>query len=86
MKKTFGLVGLVAALTIGCSDESDALNAARSAGWDNVRITDSSYAFQLDCQDGEKAYYIDGTNPAGKHASAIVCCGFDSYKGCTIRY
>ncbi len=81
-----GLVGLVAALTIGCSNNNDALNAAQNAGWKDVQITGSSYLFNLTCQEGEKGYDITGINPAGKRATAVVCCGHDSFKGCTIRY
>ena len=85
MKKTMGLVGLIAAVAIGCSSEDDALSAAQNAGWSDVRVTDTNY-FNWTCAEGEVAYHIQGLNAAGNRASAVVCCGNNTMKGCTIRY
>ena len=81
------LCTLVSTLALGgCSDENDALSALHSAGWSNAQVTDTSY-LNLTCGRGEMAYQISGKNPAGKKASATVCCGYTTaLKGCTIRY
>ena len=82
-----GLVGLLAALTVGCSSPDDAVRAAQSAGWKNVEVTDSKFLLNLTCAEGEIAYKIRGENPRGEESSATVCCGYTTFlKGCTIRY
>lgn len=79
-------VGLLSAVTLGCSDNSDAIDTARSAGWKDVEVTGSNY-LNITCEEGEKAYHISGKNPAGEYASATICCGHTTFtKGCTIRY
>ena len=84
--KALGLVGIVSALSLpGCSNPVDAVNAAHSAGWQKVAITDSSY-FNFTCGRGEMGYDISGINPAGQPSRATVCCGTTVFKGCTIRY
>lgn len=80
-----GLVGIVLSLA-ACSDPSDAVRAASSEGWRNVRVVDSQYAFNFTCAEGEIAYKIVGENPRGEQSNATVCCGYTNYKGCTIRH
>ena len=70
----------------GCSGKGDAVTAAQHEGWENVRVTSSSYFLDWTCADGEKAYEIEGKNARGKTSTATVCCGYTNMKGCTIRY
>lgn len=69
-----------------CSSETDAKRAAETAGWQNVRVYDSDFLLNFSCQEGEMAYRIKGKNPRGTEAKATICCGYTTFKDCTIRY
>jgi hypothetical protein len=84
-------IAAMASLSIGCGEvatsEEKAKAAAETMGWEDVRVTarhgiaPSLYG----CSDKDvAAYEISGTNPAGKSASATMCCGWP-FKGCTMR-
>ncbi len=76
-----GLGGLTA-----CSNQQDAISAAKRAGWTNVKVDHSSYFLNFSCGQGEMAYFIEGNNPKGEKTQAAMCCGYTSFKDCTIRY
>ncbi|OGY53858.1 MAG: hypothetical protein A2912_04895 [Candidatus Buchananbacteria bacterium RIFCSPLOWO2_01_FULL_40_23b] len=82
-----GLTGLVIASTMGaCSDNETALSAARAAGFKNVEVRDTYFWLGALCQGGEKEYQIMGENNSGKMGLVSVCCGYTSFKKCTVRY
>ena len=86
--KTIGLVGLVSVLTLGgCTDETVAYEAAKNAGWTEISIKEGRFADYFACTSDldEVPYLLEGKNPAGKPAQALVCCGA-FVKACTIRY
>ncbi len=85
--KQIGLVALLGLSSFGCSNEGDAVSAAHSEGWRNVKIIESSYFLNFKYDRGEMGYQIVGENPRGDKASATVCCGYvNPLKGCTIRH
>lgn len=85
-KQTLVGIAAAAALTLSaCSSNDDAIQAANKAGWSNVQVTGSKYVLDFTCGEDEMAYKITGLNPARQQATATVCCGYTTLKGCTIR-
>ncbi len=81
-KKSTGLAALVTALTLpACSNENQAIRAAESVGWKDVKVIGSvsiqlpeEFSFLKACKKGETEYRIKGTNPSGQETTTTVCC------------
>ncbi|MBT3836258.1 hypothetical protein HOD05_04985 [Candidatus Woesearchaeota archaeon] len=88
MKK--GLTALLVAGAIGlgalggCAEKNDGLYEAIRQGWTNVEIEHEAWVVNRECQAGEYALFIKGTNPEGKKDTrATICCG---YSQCEVKY
>jgi hypothetical protein len=68
-------------------DTAQATHVLAEAGWSDVAVEHSGVAWGWEgCAKGDSVFYeARGTNPAGKPARALVCCGA-IVKACTVRF
>ena len=63
------------------------LHAAENGGFSEARVTDAKHVLVgfrgCDMHDAA-GFLMSATNPAGKPAEIIICCGWP-FKGCTVR-
>ena len=71
----------IALLTVGCTNETGAVGALRSAGYKDIRMT--GYRFFMCSQDDLYATGFTATGPSGLPISGAVCEA--PLKGKTIR-
>lgn len=72
----------IALLLVSCTDDEDAMNAARAIGLRDVVPGD--YA-PFSCSDDDvTAQHFTATNINGGRVTGVVCCGL--VKRCTVRF
>jgi len=78
------VIGFAALLAFFQPNPATAIDTMESAGFQEVRVTESG-SLTFRCSSGDSYFYrVEATNPLGHRVEATVCCGV--LKNCTIRY
>lgn len=89
MKKLFSILSVILFCNCGLmTSEQDAITAARTSGFTNIRVVSSSKIFQRlgGCtSEDAAAYSLTGINSQGKKVAITACVGWPC-KGTTLRY
>lgn len=80
------VVIVLAATCVAIDDQGAPTRALLRAGYRDVRVERSSFAWPLSgCgEDDAAAHTVSAVNPVGQRVQLLVCCGVWS-KACTIR-
>ncbi len=78
------ILSLATVQSLGCVSDKNPIAKLEENGWKNVSTKSSFYIGQQGCPDGNREWYMSGTNPKGFADHAVVCCTGQNYS-CTVK-